>query len=72
MAIKCSNDHDCSSELKSSSASPIQVTEKKYNEPLFDIQCRTDVPEFTDEIYLSTVVSSHNQQLKDYKYCCLC
>jgi len=59
-------------ELKSSSAFPIQVTEKKYNEPLFDIQCRTDVPESTDKIYLITAVSTHSQQLKDYKYCCLC
>jgi len=33
---------------------------------------RTDVPESNDEIYFSTAVSSHSQQLKDYKYYCLC
>ena len=33
---------------------------------------QTDVPEPNDEIYLSTAVSSHSQQLKVYKYYCLC
>jgi len=33
---------------------------------------QTDVPESNDEIYFSTAVSSHSQQLKDYKYYCLC